>query len=363
MEENTVLKNINLKEAGEFITNTDSSVVRNTKEKSTSFDTTWIEKFEEALPYLDNIIRNPRRFIVPEEEVTIIEKTKKVTEESIKHLAKHASLVHEIDEEGFVKPSKLLNVYKEETYDLYENRFMYTLVNKLNKFINNVYMNDSFESSSNLKKQVNYNGSTNFDGDKIKISLLIELINEQNSSGNYKSVEELIERINDIRDIIDGFMKSDFIKSLTRAVPVKSPIRKTNVFLKEQNFKKALELWEFLEQFDNLDLTTTTESNKEESNKEDKNNFDFLYYLGYNIINPKENAPRLEDLVSKEESVYKFIENFLMDFNGTEKDFKKLMGNQYRIVINKRKTEEKEVYNEFRKVIQKFERRKKKALK
>ena len=38
----------------------------------------------------------------------------------------------------------------------------------------------------------------------------------------------------------------------------------------KQNFKKALELWEFLEQFDNLDLTTTTESNKEESNNEDK---------------------------------------------------------------------------------------------
>lgn len=363
MEENNVLKNISLKDANEFIAHTDSEIVKKINEKSTSFDTTWIEKFEETLPYIDNIIRNPRRFIVPEEEVTIIEKTKKVTEESIKHLAKHSSLVHEIDDDGFVKPSKLLNVYKEETYDLYENRFMYTLVNKLYKFIQNVYFDDSFESSFNTKKQVNYNGSTNINGEKVKINFVIEVENEENNSGNFKSVEELIERINSLRDVVDGFMKSDFIKSLTRAVPVKSPIRKTNVFLKEQNFKKALELWEFLEQYDHIDLTSTSENSKQERKKEDKDNFDFLYYLGYNIISPKENAPRLEELIPKDESIYKFIENYIMDFSGSEKDFKKFMENQYRIVINKRKTEEKEVYNEYRKIILKFERRKKKAIK
>ena len=158
MEDPKVFKNLSMKSANNFIENTNSEYSEKTKEKILVFDLSWIQKLEETLPYIDNIVRNPRRFIVPEEEVTIIEKTKKVTQESIKHLAKHSSLVHEIDEEGFVKPAKLLNVYKEETYDLYENRFMFTLIKNLYKFIQRVLNSESYASFRTMKKLANYNG-------------------------------------------------------------------------------------------------------------------------------------------------------------------------------------------------------------
>ena len=46
----------------------------------------WIEKMEDTLVYLENILRAPTRLIINEEEVVKIEKIKKVTVESIKHL-------------------------------------------------------------------------------------------------------------------------------------------------------------------------------------------------------------------------------------------------------------------------------------
>ena len=102
----------------EFLKNTKSSTSLITKGKVVTSDTSWIDMVEEAIPYLDSIIRNPRRFIVQEENIVPIEKTKVVTEESIKHLAQHTSLIQDVDEDGNVVPLKLLNVYREETIDL-----------------------------------------------------------------------------------------------------------------------------------------------------------------------------------------------------------------------------------------------------
>ena len=45
----------------------------------------WVQKMEDTVEYLDNILRNPTKLIVNEEEVVKIEKIKKVTVESIKN--------------------------------------------------------------------------------------------------------------------------------------------------------------------------------------------------------------------------------------------------------------------------------------
>lgn len=52
---------------------------------------------ETTIPYIDNIFRNPNRFIINEEEIVKIELARKVTVESIKHLAKHTNLIQDVD--------------------------------------------------------------------------------------------------------------------------------------------------------------------------------------------------------------------------------------------------------------------------
>ncbi len=365
MEEKNIFKNINTNEANEFLKHTVSEYNEKELEKIRAFDLTWIKKFEETLPFIDNIVRHPRKFIVPEEEITIIEKTKKVNEESIKHLAKNSDLVREIDEDGFVKPSKLLNVYKEETFDLYENRFMNSLIRNLYKFIQIVLNSDSYESYRELKREANYTGETKINGEKIRIRLNIEMDSKENKNVNIKDMEDIITRINYLKEIIYGFMSSDFIKSLSQAVPVKSPIRKTNVFLKDQNFKMALDLWGFLERYEDIKLSSNVENKKEKSEPKKKEDFDFLYYLSYNILNPcnKKELENYEMPVVGNNYVYKFIESYVMEFEGTEKDFKKNVEKQYRIAINKKKKNDKEIIELFAKIARKYNKRKKLALK
>jgi predicted component of viral defense system (DUF524 family) len=120
--------------ADNFLARTKDEINVKTNISQVIKDTSWIDSIEETIPYLDNIIRNPRKFIVQEEDIIPIEKTKKVTQESIKHLAQHTSLIQDVDEDGTVMPLKLLNVYKEETVDLYENRFINSLLINLKVF-------------------------------------------------------------------------------------------------------------------------------------------------------------------------------------------------------------------------------------
>ena len=76
-----------------------------------SLDIDWIDQIELAVPYIDNIFENPKRFIVSEEEILNIEKSKKVGVATVKHLSKHTNFISEVDSEtGDIKPEKLLNL-------------------------------------------------------------------------------------------------------------------------------------------------------------------------------------------------------------------------------------------------------------
>ena len=93
------------------------------------FDYGWLDIIEDVLPYIDNILRNPKRFIINEEEIVKVELARKVTVESVIHLTQHTNLIQKIEDNGDVKPSKILNINKEESMDTYENRFIHTLIN------------------------------------------------------------------------------------------------------------------------------------------------------------------------------------------------------------------------------------------
>ena len=87
------INNINKDNANKFIASTSSNITVKRDIDACVSDTSWIDMVEECIPYLDNIIRNQRRFIVQEENIVPIEKAKVVTEESIRHLAQHTSMI------------------------------------------------------------------------------------------------------------------------------------------------------------------------------------------------------------------------------------------------------------------------------
>ena len=222
----------------------------------------WLDLMEDTVRYIDNILRNPNRFIINEEEVVKVEQAKRITVESIKHLSKHTNFIQEIEKNGDVRPSKILNINKEESYNTYENRFIYTLIQNMQGFLDK--KKKDLVASSSLKdvKKCTYNAVSRIGAEKVNINLTMDSkIMAKDNDGKSDGIP-LDERIEKLQLHIDDLRHTDVYKALARehVARVIPPIKKTNVILKNVNFQYAMKLWNFLQE------------NKPDNNKKTKSN-------------------------------------------------------------------------------------------
>lgn len=340
------INNINKDNANKFIASTSSNITVKRDIDACVSDTSWIDMVEECIPYLDNIIRNPRRFIVQEENIVPIEKAKVVTEESIRHLAQHTSMIQEVQEDGTVIPLKLLNVYREETVDLYENRFIKSLVDNLYTFVNNKLNESDQRSYAKVESTVSYSGLMKKKGEEVEVNLQLKSKKDTEIDAS-KDGHSLEERISHIKDIVSAFRGSTFIKSLKESSPVRSPIRKTNVILKEQNFIKALELWEYLEKNNIKPITSIDKKTEIVKDADIKTKYDLAFFIDNDAIdmNAASNKSEFNSAI-----ISKLVNDFVFTGDITEKEFKKLMEKEFK-EAKKRKDK---ATNAIRKTIEDF---------
>lgn len=323
----------------QFLENNNSLVNITTNYKKVEFDYSWLDKIEETILYIDDIIRNPKKFIVQEEEVVPVERAKKITLETIKHLAQHTNYIQKIDADGTITPNKVLNVHKEESYDIYENRFIYSLLMNLNTFMQKRKMITEKGSFCNINKKLNYDAKTKVGSENISVSIKIKSssfddLSVKSSNGTVQ------ERIEKIELIIHDYLNSQFIKELLtgNVLMVKSPIRKTNVILKNPNFQKALELWEFIEQYDVNDKKEIEEDNSFENVTDVKNEMDNTFLLDYLILNDFYQKKEVTPTKIRKYQLNKVIQSFV-DSNSKidERKFKKLLMNEFKKVKEDRR--------------------------
>ena len=96
----------------------------------------WITAIEEGLSFVEKAVAEERQFIRSDGEVVPIEKVKKISKDSVEHLAKHSDMITRLPEEGAdVVPDKLYMVEKLSDYAVYENRFLYMMLRYISDFI------------------------------------------------------------------------------------------------------------------------------------------------------------------------------------------------------------------------------------
>ena len=266
-----------------FLNNLNSTLFVKKDYDMKDFDYEWLDILEDVLPYIDNILRNPKRFIINEEEIVKVELARKVTVESVIHLTQHTNLIQKIEDNGDVKPSKILNINKEESMDTYENRFIFTLLNNLRMFFEQRVEATSGSSYCMDKNVMKYEANTKVFGENLKISIDMSDVSKsiKEHSGS-KNGFTFAERIKKAKQQIDGFFGTELMQTLTRlhVAPVRSPIKKTNVILKNPNFRKAEELWNYIQSFQSKD--------KKEKEKRDyfdkgvlKNEYDQAFLMAF----------------------------------------------------------------------------------
>ena len=258
-----VNEDLNLK-TKTFMENVSSVMSYKSELTSNSISTDWIDLFELCFPFMDNIIRVPKVTLIMEEEVVKTEKARKIGVASVKDLTKHTQFIEKIDPiTDEVQPSKILIERYEETFNTYENRFIYTTVDNASRFISKKErILEDFKIEND--KVLEFASNTNNGVEKINLELKItasELPNGKKDDDVLKEIEILKARIKRLKDYISSWQKSEMFKQLTKShVPmVFPPIRKTNLILKNPNFQMTLKLWDFVQNYDHNDSEGTKE--------------------------------------------------------------------------------------------------------
>lgn len=327
------------------------------KKNQSSYDDIWLTKMEGTLRYLDNILRNPNRFIVNEEEIVKIELARRITVDSIKHLSRNTNLIQDYNQKtGEVRPSKILNINKEESFNTYENRFIYTLINNMKLYIERKKKEEIVDNQFQSQKNLAYQGKGKFKKETVEISVQLS---GKIDSGKQKNQENSIaSRITKLEEGIRDLCSSDIYKNIQKlhVAPVTSPIKKTNLILKNVNFQYALDLWNYMQ----MNMEPSTKNDRINKEYEDKGTLkelmDQSFLLNCLIMNTLE-----KDTVTEEEKeqLQKEIANQsiqqLMSLGKISLDeIVKLIGDEYVKVKYKKVLDTSEIERTYKKAISNY---------
>lgn len=197
------------------------SIFGKTNEKVIDMD--WVIAIEETLPYIQKAIEEQRRFIKQAENVVRIKKAKKI-----------------------------LTVEREEGFAIYENRVLLTLIHKALMFVDDKYskMKDVPNDSYN-----NITMNRHLELNQQKLDFSVNYVNEKHESLaedlDVEDIESLsdFDRIRRIRQGLNECLATPLMKEISKEPQVKPPLTQTNLLKENPNFKKAVELWSFLDTY------------------------------------------------------------------------------------------------------------------
>ncbi len=343
----------------EFNNNLISSLSIKTDYDKTEFSLEWLVIMEDTIRYIDNILRNPNRFIINEEDIVKVELARRITVDSIKHLSRNTNLIQEYNKDtGDIKPSKILNINKEESYDTYENRFIYSLIQNMKSYIN--FKKKALESVTDAidNKKFSYNGTTKVGNTKYEISVTLNSsLDTDNKDEN--NISNVLERIRKLEEKVTDLTCSELFKTIQKLhiTLVTSPIKKTNVILKNTNFQYALKLWNYMQEHMNTDTNNEKIEKNDKITDKIKDYADEDFLLEYIVLNTyiagKEKKKKKKKEVSKK--IINTMLQRLLELDAIDKkEILDLIDKYYTVVKYKNVVNDKEIHNIFRKAIDNY---------
>ncbi|GEM_PF-3117936 len=216
-----------------------------------AIDEKWVNIVEDSLPSLDVCIRNPRHYIEEIEEILPIELSRNIFPRSVKHLAQHTDYISQIQGDE-ITPSKILNVFREDTIQTYENKFVNTLILRLFIFVNRRYEIALREGSDEKDTMLDFSNEFEHGETKGKVTVHLEL-DEKPTPGevvkNYTYTTDVWKRVEKLNNIILTYMNSKFVEDMGKSY-IRPPVMRTNALMKNKDLHQLLVLWEFINSYE-----------------------------------------------------------------------------------------------------------------
>lgn len=217
-------------------------------------DERWLTIVEEGIDAIFNIVDKPRRFIKTSEEVVPVALAKKITADSVRHLSQNTQFINQ-NAAGEIEPTKVLTVTTEESYDLYENRFVYHLIQRLFTFVDKrtdvIFWSTGDETCNVMSMESKVDDA--YEEISYKVEMTIK--NRQSYVENDTDHMDLFKRIDRVRRMSRTLRQSAFCEIMQGCAKVRSPIQRTNLMMKDPDYRKCYQLWQFIEGYDEVGYT------------------------------------------------------------------------------------------------------------
>ena len=217
-------------------------------------DEQWLTVVEKGIESIFNIVDKPRRFIATAEEVVPVALAKKITADSVRHLSQNTQFIAS-DEHGDIQPTHILNVTTEESYDLYENRFVYHLIQRLFAFVDKrtdvIFWSTGDETCNTMSMESKIDDA--YEEISYKIEMTIK--NRQSFVENDSDNMDVFKRIDRVRRMARTLRTSPFCDIMNGCSKVHSPIQRTNLMMKDPDYRTCYKLWQFIESYDEVGYT------------------------------------------------------------------------------------------------------------
>ncbi|MCH4201825.1 MAG: DUF2357 domain-containing protein [Bacilli bacterium] len=289
-----ILRNRDLREVYNLIsTNKGNTFSGLSRTETKKYNVDFVEKIEEKLPAIEKVVQNPRRFINETHEIVPIENAKRITPTAVRHLGQHSEFIKSVNPDGTVMPEKILNSFTEDELAIYENRFIMTLIRRLQIFIELRYkyiMDHGDTQNSDIIKmstQVVIGGAT------YEYTGQLKQVIPSDDNGERSANEDVLVRLKEIRRRVMFLASSPFMIMMNKAVPVKDPIQQTNIIRMNHDYHDSFLLWSYISRYDELGVSYSIKQKKNIFSEEYLKNLHSLMVASYLTLST-ENARPIE---------------------------------------------------------------------
>ena len=219
-------------------------------------DSRWVDAIDEALGSFQAIINNPRNVIREEELIVNVANAKRTGTEVIQHLAQHAALVEDYNAEtGNVRPSRVMQRYRDDTNEVYENRLVFTVLENAFHFVKIRYdalfevMGDEFGAKLKVESDMTCPTET------VQVDMFLHVKETESALDTDEKNREIFDRISRLYRMLSIFMNSPFAQQMRKLGRIKGNVVKTNVIKRNPNYRAISKLWDFLRTYNDIGYT------------------------------------------------------------------------------------------------------------
>lgn len=224
------------------------------RRENKTYSADFIEQIEATIGSLEAIVTEPQKFIKENPLVVEVEKAKRITHHSVKHMAQHTENIASVGRDGSIDPKKVLNMFIEDELKIYENRFIMTLIRRLQTFIELRYKYILEHSDTKNSDVVTMKSEVKIGEVYYEMETKLKIIVPSSDEGHREANQQLLNRLLTLRKRTIFLTTSRFMQEMAKAAPVTDPVLQTNIMRLNYEYQNAYKLWLFINRYDQLGI-------------------------------------------------------------------------------------------------------------